>query len=138
MRSRFTAFAMREWDYLDKTRYPGGGRGDKARSDSPRDTDKVWTRLEILDTRDGGHFDNAGEVTFIAHYREDGKEGTLHERSRFIRENGKWYYDEQNSEIVTPSGPSSSKPMVRDQPKVGRNDPCPCGSGKKFKKCCGK
>ena len=26
--------------------------------------------------------------------------------------------------------------VVRDQPKVGRNDPCPCGSGKKFKKCC--
>jgi len=25
----------------------------------------------------------------------------------------------------------------RDEPKVGRNDPCPCGSGKKFKKCCG-
>jgi hypothetical protein len=29
-------------------------------------------------------------------------------------------------------------PIVRDQPKVGRNEPCPCGSGKKFKKCCGK
>lgn len=28
-------------------------------------------------------------------------------------------------------------PIVRDTPKVGRNDPCPCGSGKKFKKCCG-
>ncbi len=29
------------------------------------------------------------------------------------------------------------RPFVRDQPKVGRNDPCLCGSGKKFKKCCG-
>ncbi len=28
--------------------------------------------------------------------------------------------------------------ITRDQPKVGRNDPCPCGSGKKYKKCCGK
>jgi len=28
-------------------------------------------------------------------------------------------------------------PVVRDTPKVGRNDPCPCGSGKKYKKCCG-
>jgi SWIM/SEC-C metal-binding protein len=26
--------------------------------------------------------------------------------------------------------------VVRDEPKVGRNDPCPCGSGKKYKKCC--
>lgn len=29
------------------------------------------------------------------------------------------------------------KPIMRDAPKVGRNDPCPCGSQKKFKKCCG-
>jgi hypothetical protein len=29
-------------------------------------------------------------------------------------------------------------PILRDQPKVGRNDPCPCGSGKKYKKCCGR
>ena len=33
---------------------------------------------------------------------------------------------------------ASAKPVVRDAPKTGRNDPCPCGSGKKFKKCCGK
>ena len=33
---------------------------------------------------------------------------------------------------------SHAKPVVRDAPKVGRNDPCPCGSGKKYKKCCGK
>lgn len=30
-----------------------------------------------------------------------------------------------------------AEPYVRAMPKVGRNDPCPCGSGKKFKKCCG-
>ena len=29
------------------------------------------------------------------------------------------------------------KPITREAPKVGRNDPCPCGSQKKFKKCCG-
>ena len=35
-----------------------------------------------------------------------------------------------------PPTPSMSKPVVRQSPKVGRNDPCPCGSGRKFKKCC--
>jgi preprotein translocase subunit SecA len=30
------------------------------------------------------------------------------------------------------------EPIVRETPKIGRNDPCPCGSGKKYKKCCGK
>ena len=34
-------------------------------------------------------------------------------------------------------GEAAPQPMRRAQPKVGRNDPCPCGSGKKYKKCCG-
>lgn len=34
--------------------------------------------------------------------------------------------------------PKTIKPIVREEPKIGRNDPCPCGSGKKYKKCCGK
>jgi preprotein translocase subunit SecA len=45
-------------------------------------------------------------------------------------------------ETRRPSGegeeqPTATKTIVREQPKVGRNDPCPCGSGKKYKKCCG-
>ena len=40
-----------------------------------------------------------------------------------------WYTEEQATKIV---------PYVREKPKIGRNDPCPCGSGKKYKKCCGK
>lgn len=35
------------------------------------------------------------------------------------------------------AGGAAQQPVVREVPKVGRNDPCPCGSGKKFKKCCG-
>jgi len=35
------------------------------------------------------------------------------------------------------SEPADPKPLRREAPKVGRNDPCPCGSGKKYKKCCG-
>ncbi|MBQ8002439.1 MAG: SEC-C domain-containing protein, partial [Clostridia bacterium] len=33
--------------------------------------------------------------------------------------------------------PAKSQPVRRSEPKVGRNDPCPCGSGKKYKQCCG-
>jgi len=36
-----------------------------------------------------------------------------------------------------PVTPNWARPVVRAGPKVGRNDPCPCGSGKKYKKCCG-
>ncbi|MBQ7651389.1 MAG: SEC-C domain-containing protein, partial [Victivallales bacterium] len=37
-----------------------------------------------------------------------------------------------------PQRPAPTVTIHRQQPKVGRNDPCPCGSGKKFKNCCGK
>ena len=40
-------------------------------------------------------------------------------------------------EASKPQSQGPVKPIVRKQPKVGRNDPCHCGSGKKFKKCCG-
>ncbi len=38
----------------------------------------------------------------------------------------------------TPEFDGKVKQVVRESPKIGRNDPCPCGSGKKYKKCCGK
>lgn len=54
----------------------------------------------------------------------------------------------KNEESNTPAGhvhgPNCNhghgdlKPIVRESPKVGRNDPCSCGSQKKYKKCCGK
>jgi preprotein translocase subunit SecA len=45
--------------------------------------------------------------------------------------------EEQPAEPQAPEEPDH-RPFRRDQPKVGRNQPCPCGSGKKFKQCCGK
>ncbi|MGN1324764.1 MAG: SEC-C metal-binding domain-containing protein, partial [Candidatus Spyradenecus sp.] len=53
-----------------------------------------------------------------------------HERSLFKRVDGQWKFID--GELVKP------KPIVNEQPRPGRNDPCPCGSGKKYKKCCGK
>jgi len=35
-------------------------------------------------------------------------------------------------------GPKITIPLKREVPKVGRNEPCPCGSGKKYKSCCGR
>lgn len=48
------------------------------------------------------------------------------------------YPDRRRKQEVIFEGGYDSGPYVRMQPKVGRNDPCPCGSGKKYKKCCGK
>jgi len=46
--------------------------------------------------------------------------------------------ERQRAASQAPQGEQKVKQIRLDQPKVGRNDPCPCGSGKKYKKCCGK
>ncbi len=47
-------------------------------------------------------------------------------------------YEEALAQDASEQTEETSQPVVRDQPKVGRNDPCPCGSGKKYKQCHGK
>lgn len=138
MRSRFSAWAKSEWDYLEATRYPGDGEPATNRNPVLRQEGIVWTRLEIFDLQDGGAFDEEGEVSFVAYYKENGEEKTLCENSKFIKENGRWYYSERKSKTISVVPELPSRPFVRDQPKVGRNDPCPCGSKRKYKKCCGK
>ncbi|WP_331461118.1 YchJ family metal-binding protein [Micromonospora tarapacensis] len=55
-------------------------------------TARRWTGLEILGTDRGGLLDRIGTVEFRAHYREGRDPGTLTERSRFVREEGRWVY----------------------------------------------
>jgi SEC-C motif-containing protein len=136
MRSRYTAFAKQEWDYIDQTQ---SRDNDPEKPDSSyyRQDNIKWTKLEILGSKNGGQSDKKGEVSFVAHYVEDDDEKILQETSKFIKKDGRWYYDEETSKVAPTSIGTSGKPFVRDQPKVGRNDPCICGSKKKYKKCCG-
>ena len=89
-----------------------------------------WHGLEILATEKGHPGDKEGVVEFRALYTAGGSFCNHHERSVFVRENGEWKFED--GEFV------SETPEKREEPKVGRNDPCPCGSGKKYKKCCGR
>jgi SEC-C motif-containing protein len=129
MASRYVAYATEAVDYLLDTHDP------KTRSEADRKATLEWARraewhgMEIVSTERGGPEDDTGVVEFIARYAMDGKEHKHHERSDFRRIDGRWYF--VNGDKV------SSAPVVRAAPKVGRNDPCTCGSGKKFKKCCG-
>ena len=63
----------------------------------------------------------------------------MRESSRFYKVNGRWVYSRKNSTLppISVSPLAKTKTFVRGEVKVGRNDPCPCGSGKKYKKCCG-
>ncbi len=87
MRSRFSAFALRDEDYLraswDPTTCP------------PRirlDPDRRWTALEIVATTGGGMLDREGTVEFLAHHEHGDLEGVLHETSHFRRHEGRWVY----------------------------------------------
>ena len=87
MRSRYSAFAVGDTAYLLRS-WHSSTRPARL----PLDPDERWTGLEIVGTERGGLFDSTGTVEFRAHYRERGRPGTLTERSRFVREDGRWVY----------------------------------------------
>ncbi len=89
-----------------------------------------WHGLEIVKTEGGGENDDRGVVEFRALYSANGEFCNHHEVSTFVKESDGWKFED--GELV------GETPIVREEPKIGRNDPCPCGSGKKFKKCCGR
>ena len=128
MRSRYTAFVLGDIDYLESTHAPEI-RDDFNRSAAESvANDAEWLGLKIRGTTGGGADDQEGEVEFVTNFMRQGKEYAHHEIASFRREQGSWMYVK---------GRMNPKPPPRQVAKVGRNDPCPCGSGKKFKKCCG-
>ncbi|MGW1681182.1 YchJ family protein [Saccharopolyspora sp. NPDC002376] len=87
MRSRFSAFAVGDVEYLLASWHP-----DTRPADVELDPEQRWVQLEILDRSGGGPFDSEGTVRFRAHYRLPGEKGTLTENSRFKKEGGVWFY----------------------------------------------
>lgn len=128
MRSRYTAYTRADIDYVEKTTAP------EARGDFDHDGSLAWAKqsewlgLEIVSTQAGGPEDSTGTVEFIASYKLNGQETRHHEMSEFRREGRQWFFVD---------GKLVRDPVINSGPKIGRNDPCTCGSGKKYKKCCG-
>lgn len=114
MRSRYSAFVLDLPDYLLATWH----RSTRPASLEP-DTATVWKRLEVLES---GEESERGWVHFRATFRDGRRWSVLEESSRFVHEAGRWFYLDGN-------------PAVH-RLKPGRNVPCPCGSGRKFKACC--
>lgn len=120
MRSRYTAFARGDVDYLIATWHPQCQAARWRSEITGNFPDTQWLGLEIKHITAGSHADE-GYVEFIARFfdRKTLRPGFIHERSRFVRMAERWYY----------------VAGVHQQP--AKNAPCPCGSGRKYKKCCG-
>ena len=127
MRSRYTAYNNVETEYLYNTSNPKTRMEGSLSEIEDWAKENTWTRLEILDTEKGQINDNNGTVEFKAYFTDkNGAKQVHHEKSTFLKENGKWFYVDG---IANP-------PKTNTKRIVARNEPCPCGSGKKFKKCC--
>lgn len=151
MRARYAAYVQGDLAYLEKT------QARETLKDFDEAATKKWMenaqfkKLKILHTEKGGPFDEVGVVEFLATFSEGGNTYDHHEVSEFKKNSeGNWVFLEghghRHKEGENPHQhhhhPShhhhAVEPFVRQAPKVGRNDPCSCGSGKKFKKCCGR
>lgn len=127
MRSRYTAFVLGDIKYLKST------MKDPALKNFNEDETKEWAQhmewksLQVLSAKNES--EDVGFVDFIATVKHCNQLHNMREVSEFRRDDdGRWYYVD-------------CRPILEQKPlkqKVGRNDPCPCGSHKKYKKCCGK
>jgi len=125
MRSRFTAYANKNKSYLLET-WSGSKRPELI--DFSKE-EAVWTKLEIVKTKKGSKKDSKGIVEFKAYYNLEDEPYVMTEISRFIKKSDRWFYLD---------GVVKSVSKINQQVNQGKNAPCSCGSGKKFKRCCGK
>jgi SEC-C motif-containing protein len=124
MRSRFTAHVAGDEAHLHRTYQ---GTASQPYVATPPEPTIPWTRLVIHAHEPGSSADQAF-VDFTAFYLENNVELALQEKAEFRRTAGEWIYTR-----AVRHGPA---PVKLAQPKPGRNDPCTCGSGKKYKHCC--
>lgn len=129
MRARYTAHVVKNAPFIIKTTHPSTYEASHHQAILDWIESTTWKELQVLETHKGQEQDQEGFVLFRALYEQHGKAKVHDEHSYFKKEKGDWYFVKGRTPVV------KSQP-VKSQ-KVSRNAPCPCGSGKKYKKCCG-
>lgn len=114
MRSRYSAFVLGESAYLLKTTTKENRHDEDEKLIKEFAQSVIWLGLDVVEVK-------MQSVEFKAYYKDALGVQVLHEKSNFIKEDGMWLY----------------KDGLLLNSKIERNDPCPCKSGKKYKKCCG-
>ena len=122
MRSRYSAFCIKDIDYLISTHHPSMQTPDERDILTRTIHETQWLGLKVLRIEKEQSDQGVGYVEFVAFYKTNYTTGQLHEKSKFTHENDQWYYLDG---------------LLMDPLKFGRNDPCWCGSNKKYKKCHG-
>ena len=130
MRARYSAYVKKTIPFIATTQITEvAEQFDQAEAEKWADSAE-WRGLKIVSTNKGGATDDTGIVEFEAHYTDkaSAKELIHKETSLFNKVGGKWLFKEG---VI-----AGAQAFKRLEPKLGRNDPCSCGSGKKYKKCC--
>lgn len=123
MRSRYTAYTLKQVDYLVQTTYPNPQKPANRSAIQSWIEGAQWHCLKVLRSQEGAT-GQEGQVEFVVFYAEQGQKKQHRELSTFKKEGGRWYYTHGD--------------LVNTPFKIGRNEPCPCQSGKKYKNCFGK
>ncbi len=131
MRARYTAHTQANMGFILRTHHPATRTDIDENATARWARDSEWMNLAVISVEGGSAEDTEARIEFMAHYRDPQKRRqTHHELGVFERYQGDWYFRDAEMPDI--------QPFKRDEPKLGRNDPCHCGSGKKYKKCCGK
>ncbi len=143
MRSRYTAYVKGNLQYIHDTLAPESRHDFDMASTKKWAQQSQWLGLKIENAK-GGPNDKKGTVEFTATYKDKKETLEHHEVSQFRKdENGHWFFvggdahTHKEGEGHHHHHHAKVETVVRHEPKIGRNDPCTCGSGKKYKKCCG-
>ena len=125
MRARYSAHVLKLVDFIVETTHSSTRHTIELQALQDWLSETEWQKLEVLKTAKGKGEDIRGKVEFKAYYKPN---NIHHELSSFEKEGGIWYF-------VKGETPRLLNKIIS---KIGRNSPCPCQSGKKYKQCCGK
>jgi len=118
MRSRYSAFALQQIDYIVKTTAIGQQQALDVTAIRDWSSANQWLKLEVVSAQEKLDKSHA-QVEFKAYYHDGNQPQVHHEVSHFVKHQGVWYFLD----------PTTDQQITMKQP-------CICGSGKKFKQCC--
>lgn len=124
LEARYDAFLKGDVDFIIESHHPENRESLDRSSLESWSKESQWGGLTIENVEEGPE---TTFITFTVRYTRGAETVNHRERAEFRLSDGKWFYFD--SEFPKP------KTIKREAEAVGRNDPCPCGSGKKYKKC---